>query len=162
MHDRPWGLDRLHQQFLYQTTATSAERRAQAQQTMRSSDDFRQTAGFAIDADLVGSAVSNLHESARLAITAHATADGYRFNSAQGGHAAVDDYGLAAGLVDKRQWAQLDTLRELRNANNYPADIAAPPTKTEVVAIAALVDHVRSEVARRLTPRRPIPPPPGR
>lgn len=162
MHDRPWGIDRLRQQFLYQTTATPADRRAQAQQTMKSSDDFRQTADFAINADLFGSAVSNLHESVRLAITAQATADGYRFNSSPGGHAAVDDYGLAAGLVDRHQWAQLDTLRELRNANNYPADIAAPPTKTEIAAIAALVDHVRSEVARRLTPRRRIPPPPGR
>lgn len=162
MHDRPWGIDRLRQQFLYQTTATPTDRRAQAQQTMKSSDDFRKTAAFAIDADLLGSAVSNLHESVRLAITAQATADGYRFNSAAGGHAAVDDYGLAVGLVDKRQWAQLDTLRELRNANNYPADIAALPTKTEVDAIASLVDHVRSEVARRLTPVRRIPPPPAR
>lgn len=87
MSDRPWSLDHLRQNFMYQIAAKPEDRREQAAAALKNSDQFRETAHFAIDNDLNGSAVSNLHESARLAITAKAAADGFRFNSDKGGHA---------------------------------------------------------------------------
>lgn len=162
MSDRPWSLDDLRQGFLYQIAGPPADRRRQAGEALKNSDQFRATAQFAVDNELTGSAVSNLHEAARLAVTAQAAADGFRFTSAQGGHAAVDDYALAAGLVTRTEWAQLDALRDLRNSNNYPADITSPPSQTEVEQFAALVDKIRGEVAKKLSPPRArrVPPPP--
>ena len=160
MAERPWSLEQLRANFLYQLTATAKERRAQAADTMQHSDEFRATAQYAIDNDLGGSAISNLHESARLAITAQATADGYRFRDTAGSHAAVDDYALSVGLVNRKQWAQLDTLRDMRNANNYPADIAVQPNSGELAEIAGLVDAVRDTVTAKLKPAKRIPPPP--
>lgn len=162
MAERPWPLDQLRANFLYQLTVAAQERRAQAANAMQHSDEFRATAQYAIENDLGGSAISNLHESVRLAITAQATADGYRFRDTAGSHAAVDDYALAAGLVTRKQWAQLDTLRDMRNANNYPADIAVQPNSRELAEIAGLVDAVRNAVAAKVNPPRRIPPPPTR
>lgn len=162
MSDRPWSVDHLRQNFLYQITGRPEDRRRQVGEAMKNSNEFRKTAQYAIDNELTDSAVSNLHESARLAITAKAAADGFRFNSDKGGHAAVDDYALAVGLVTRTEWAQLDTLRELRNSNNYPADIANPPSQTEVEQFAKLVDKIREQVGERIGPPRArrIPPPP--
>lgn len=160
MSDRPWSLDHLRQNFMYQIAAKPEDRREQAAAALKNSDQFRETAHFAIDNDLNGSAVSNLHESARLAITAKAAADGFRFNSDKGGHAAADDYALATKLVDRKEWAQLDTLRELRNSNNYPADITTPPSQTEVEQFAELVDKIRDAVFRAVRPKPKIIPPP--
>lgn len=89
MAERPWPLDQLRANFVYPHTATVRDRRAQAANTMQHSDEFRATAQYAIENDLGGSAISNPHESARLAITAQATSDRYRFRDTAGSHAAV-------------------------------------------------------------------------
>lgn len=153
----------LRQSFMYQLAVSPAEQNRQVKDALRNAGEFRRTAQFAIDNDLTGSAISNLHETARLAITATVARAGFRFRDTKGAHAAVDDYALASGLVNRAEWARLDALRDLRNANNYPADISAPPSAAEVGQFAQLVDDVVKRATDNAAPAtKRIPPPPKR
>ncbi|MEO8266309.1 MAG: hypothetical protein ABI706_12470 [Ilumatobacteraceae bacterium] len=72
--------------------------------------------------------ISALHESARLAVTALAALEGYRFSNTVGAHEAVVDDAFAIRLLDRTRYAQLDQLRDLRHQVNYPEDLIAPST----------------------------------
>lgn len=92
----------------------------------------------------------------RQANTAVAAARGLRFANRPGAHAAAVDYALRVGLVDRRSWAQLDQLRDLRNKANYPSDLVEP-SGAELDQFTGLVDAV---LVRAQTAVAPIPPPP--
>ena len=119
---------------------------------------FRTAAERSIEEGLLLPAISSLHEASRLAITAVAALKGWRFANAPGAHEAVIDYALGIRLVDRRQFAQLDALRDLRHQVNYPADIIAP-TEAEARQFAGLVDDVIALAIGEM-PRRRIPPQP--
>ncbi len=105
-------------------------------------------------------AVSNFHEAARLAVTAVATANGFRFRNTAGAHEAVVDYALAVGMVDRSEHGRLDLLRRLRHEVNYPADLIEP-SASDLEVIARLVGKVL-DVATAQLPTPKIPPPPSR
>ena len=125
---------------------------------MAQASDFRRAAEGNMKDGLVLPSISALHEAARLAVTAVAALEGYRFSNSAGAHEAVVDFALAIDLVDRRQYAQLDQLRDLRHQVNYPEDLVAP-TPREVEQYCELVDAVIALATARL-PRRRIPPPP--
>jgi hypothetical protein len=102
--------------------------------------------------------ISNLHEAARLAVTALAAASGLRFANRAGAHVAVVDYALGLKLVNRAEWAQLDELRDLRHKTNYPSDLIEP-TDTELDQFSQLTDAVIARSQQRIVP---IPPPPAR
>ena len=101
---------------------------------------------------LVLPAVSALHESARLAVTALAAQDGYRFSNTAGAHEAVVDYAFAIKLVDRTQYAQLDQLRDLRHQVNYPEDLIAPSPR-EIEQYSELVDTILALAEKKLPTR---------
>ena len=104
-------------------------------------------------------AISALHEAARMAVTAVAALDGYRFSNTPGAHEAVVDYALAIQLVDRARYAQLDQLRELRHQVNYPEDLIAPSAR-EIEQYSELVDTVLTLATAKIPTTR-IPPPPS-
>ena len=84
---------------------------------------------------------SNLHEAARLGITAVAARNGLRFRNMEAAHEAVVDYAVAARLCTERHWAQLDQLRMIRNSGNYPADLIELTPET-ILDMETVVDAV--------------------
>lgn len=106
--ERPVPLDRLERDHMHPLASSATENKKAGRRTLAEAAAFRQVAHMGLDAGLSLPAVSNLHEAARLAITATATANGRRFSSAAGSHEAVVDYALAVGLVDAADHARLD------------------------------------------------------
>ena len=144
---------------MHQTAGNSIVRTKAARSTFVQARDFRRAAVSNLAEGLVLPAVSALHESARLAVTALAALDGYRFSNTAGAHEAVVDYAFAIQLVDRRQYAQLDQLRDLRHQVNYPEDLIAP-SKREVEQYSELVDAILGLAEKKLPTRR-VPPPPA-
>ena len=99
-------------------------------------------------------AAGNLHEAARLAMTALAADRQYGLRS-EGTHKIAIDYGLGVGAINRAEWAALEELRLVRNANNYQADQIAINDGT----FARIADVVRRLVTPP-APKRTIPPPP--
>lgn len=155
---RPATLADLRRDRMHQVPGSASDRTKAARATFAQARDFRRAAAGNLIEGLVLPAVSALHESARLAVTALAALDGYRFSNAAGAHEAVVDYALAIELVDRRQYAQLDQLRDLRHQVNYPEDLVAPSTR-EVGQYSELVDRILALAERKLPTRR-VPPPP--
>ena len=155
---RPAGLEELRRDRMHQVTGSASDRATTARSTFGQARDFRRAAVGNMSEGLVLPAISALHESARLAVTALAALDGYRFSNSAGAHEAVVDYALAIQLVDRRQYAQLDQLRDQRHQVNYPEDLIAPSPR-EVEQYQELVDAVLALAEAKLPPRR-IPPPP--
>lgn len=97
-------------------------------------------------------------------MTANATSPGQRpdrglrFANRPAAHVAVVDDALAAKLVTRTEWAQLDELRDLRHKTNYPSDLVEP-SDTELDQFASLVDAVIARAQRMIAP---VPPPPKR
>ncbi len=143
---------------MHQVAGSATERVKAARARFGQARDFRRAAVGNLAEALVLPAISALHESARLAVTALAALDGYRFSNTVGAHEAVVDYAFAIELVDRQQYAQLDQLRDLRHQVNYPEDLIAPSPR-EVEQYSELVDTVLALAERRLPARR-IPPPP--
>lgn len=157
MSGRPSRLDDIVSQSMHQiTTATS--HREQSNRTLASARQFRQTAQLCRDEQLLLPVISNLHEAARLAITAVAAANGLRFANRSGAHVAVVDYAFGVKLVNRTEWTQLDELRDLRHKTNYPSDLIEPGA-TELDQFTHLTDIV---IARSQHVIAPIPPPPTR
>jgi hypothetical protein len=157
---RPMSLAELRRDRMHQLPSLSAQDRVKsARSVLRQAHSFRRAATAALGEELTLPAVSSLHEAARLAVSAVAALDGYRFSNSAGAHEAVIDYAFASKLVDRVQFAQLDELRELRHQVNYPADMIEP-SRREVTQFEGLVDEVLKLAATRLpTPK--IPPPPS-
>ena len=155
---RPLFLAELERDRMHRVTGDSAARTKAARSVLRQARDFRRAASTSVTEELFLPAVSALQESARLAVTAVAAFNGWRFSNTAGSHESVIDYGYAVQLVDRQQFAQLDQLRELRHQVNYPADLIAP-TANEVAQFAGLVDLVIEAVIQRIPAPR-IPPPP--
>ena len=143
---------------MHQVPGGASERASAARATFGQATDFRRAALGNLAEGLRLPTISALHESARLAVTAMAALDGYRFSNSVGAHEAVIDYALAIQLVDRRQYAQLDQLRDLRHHVNYPEDLIAPSPR-EIEQYSELVDTILALVGERL-PVRKIPPPP--
>ena len=155
---RPASLDALRRDRMHQVAGSAPDRAKAARATLGQARDFRRAAVGNLAEALVLPAISALHESARLAVTALAALDGYRFSNTVGAHEAVVDYALAIQLVDRRQYAQLDQLRDLRHQVNYPEDLIAPSPR-EVEQYSELVDTILTLAEKKLPTRR-IPPPP--
>ena len=158
MSARPADLATLQREAMHPTSGGSADRRRDAGRTLNSADEFRKTAQLCRSDGLRLPVISNLHEAARLAITAVAASRGLRFANRPAAHVAVVDYALAIQIVNRTEWAQLDELRDLRHKTNYPSDLIEP-TDVELDQFSALTDTV---VARARSKIAPIPPPPGR
>jgi hypothetical protein len=155
---RPASLNELRRDRMHQISGSPADRAKAARATFAQANDFRRAAVSNFSEGLILPAISALHESARLAVTALAALDGYRFSNTAGAHEAVVDYARAVELVDRLQFAQLDQLRDLRHQVNYPEDLISP-TLHEVEQYSELVDTILALAAAKLpTPR--IPPPP--
>ena len=159
----PMSLADLRRDRMHQLPSLSAQDRVKsARSVLRQAHSFRRAATAALGEELTLPAVSSLHEAARLAVSAVAVLDGYRFSNSAGAHEAVIDYAFASKLVDRVQFAQLGELRELRELRhqvNYPADMIEP-SRREVTQFEGLVDEVLQLAATRLpTPK--IPPPPS-
>lgn len=75
---RPSSLRDLERDHLHQLTGSGSENRAAARRTLREARAFQQLAQVGIESGLALPAVSNFHEAARLAVTAVATANGFR------------------------------------------------------------------------------------
>jgi hypothetical protein len=144
---------------MHQVAGGTAARVKAARSTFGQARDFRRAAASNLTEALLLPSISALHESARLAVTALAALDGYRFSNSLGAHEAVVDYAFAIELVDRRQYAQLDQLRDLRHQVNYPEDLIAPSIR-EVQQYSELVDTILVLAEQRL-PKRRVPPPPG-
>ncbi|MBK5221738.1 MAG: HEPN domain-containing protein [Acidimicrobiia bacterium] len=143
---------------MHQLTSSHRENLVAARRTLQEARSFQKLATVGLQSELALPAVSNFHEAARLAVTAVATFKGLRFRNAPGAHEGAVDYALGTSIVNSKDHAQLDELRQLRHDVNYPADIVEP-TPRELKVIAALVERVISAAASRIpTPR--IPPPP--
>jgi len=143
---------------MHQIANTVAQRRTAARATLGQARDFRRAAAGNLAEGLVLPAISALHEAARMAVTAVAALDGYRFSNTPGAHEAVVDYALAILLVDRARYAQLDQLRELRHQVNYPDDLITPSAR-EIEQYSDLVDTVLTLAAAKIPASR-IPPPP--
>lgn len=156
MSGRPADLATLQRDAMHQVPGTSADRRRDGIRTLTSAREFRTTAQLCRDDGLRLPVISNLHEAARLAATAVAAARGLRFANRAAAHVAVVDYALAAKLVTRTEWAQLDELRDLRHKTNYPSDLVEP-SDTELDQFANLVDAVIARAQRMIAP---VPPPP--
>lgn len=156
--DRPAPLDELRRDRMHQAAGGPAERAEAARATFEQAREFRQAAASNLAEELRLPAVSALHESARLAVTAVAALEGYRFSNTPGAHEAAVDYALGIQLVNRQQHAQLDQLRDLRHHVNYPEDLIAPSPR-EIEQYSELVDTVLVLAEKRMRARR-IPPPP--
>jgi hypothetical protein len=157
MNGRPAALDDVIRDSMYQVPGTSTDHRSEAKRTLASARQFRQTALLCRRDELRLPVISNLHEAARLAVTALAAASGLRFATRAGAHVAVVDYALGLKLVNRAEWAQLDELRDLRHKTNYPSDLIEP-TDTELDQFSQLTDAVIARSQQRIVP---IPPPPA-
>jgi hypothetical protein len=143
---------------MHRIASGAAEQVKAARASLEQAHDFRRAAAGNLAEGLRLPAVSSLHESARLAITAVAAHEGYRFSNAAGAHEAAVDYALGIKLVNRPQYAQLDQLRDLRHHVNYPEDLIAPSLR-EIEQYSELVDTIFGLADKRLHARR-IPPPP--
>ena len=143
---------------MHQVAGTASDRTKAARATFAQARDFRRAAVGNLTEGLVLPAVSALHESARLAVTALAAQDGYRFSNTVGAHEAVVDYAFAIKLVDRKKYAQLDQLRDLRHRVNYPEDLIAP-SRREIEQYSELADTILALAAKKL-PKLRVPPPP--
>ena len=155
---RPASRDEPPFDRMHQVAGSVGERAKTARAIFGQARDFRRAAVSSRAEGLVLPAVSALHGSARLAVTAMAALDGYRFSNTAGAHEAVVDYAFGIGLVDRQQYAQLDQLRDLRHQVNYPEDLITPSPR-EVEQYSALVETIPALVESKLAARR-IPPPP--
>jgi hypothetical protein len=155
---RPASLEELRRDRMHQVAGNASDRAKAARATFAQARDFRRAAVGNLTEGLV-LAVSALHESARLAVTALAAQDGYRFSNTVGAHEAVVDYAFAIKLVDRTQYAQLDQLRDLRHQVNYPEDLIAPSPR-EIEQYSELVDTILALAEKKLPTRR-VPPPPN-
>jgi hypothetical protein len=117
---RPANLETLQREAMHQTPGNATDRRREATRTLTSADEFRKTAQLCRADALRLPVISNLHEAARLAITAVAASRGLRFANRPAAHVAVVDFALAIQLVNRTEWAQLDELRDLRHKTNLP------------------------------------------
>jgi hypothetical protein len=158
MNGRPSDLSTLQRDALHQVPGNLAEHRREGVRTLNSARDFRTTAHLCRTEGIRLPVISNLHEAARLAITAVAAARGLRFANRPAAHIAVVDYAFAIDLVNRTEWAQLDELRDLRHKTNYPSDLVEP-TDVELDQFSALTDTI---IGRSQTRIAPIPPPPNR
>jgi hypothetical protein len=156
--ERPAGLVELQRDRMHQLATSVAQRRGAARATLGQARDFRRAAAGNLADGLVLPAISALHEAARLAVTAVAVLDGYRFSNTPGAHEAVVDYAIAVQLVDRARYAQLDQLRDLRHQVNYPEDMIAPPLR-EIQQYTELVDAVLASASAKI-PAAKVPPPP--
>ena len=156
--DRPATLAALLRDRMQQTPGDPASRSAAARKVLAQAQAFHRAADGNIAEGLILPAVSALHEAARLAVTAVAALNGYRFSNVAAHHEAVIDYALAIELVDRARHAQLDQLRELRHQVNYPEDLIVP-SEREIGQYRALVDTVVALATNKLPAER-IPPPP--
>ena len=159
-NDRPVPLATIERDQMHQLTSPPRENLVAARRTLQEARSFQKLATVGLESGLALPAVSNFHEAARLAVTAVATFKGRRFRNAPGAHEAVVDYALGTAIVNTKDHAQLDQLRQLRHDVNYPADIVEPAPR-ELEVIAALVERV-VEAAAGLLPVQKIPPPPRR
>jgi hypothetical protein len=133
-----------------------------ARSVLEVANQYRRAADVARRDGLSIPVTSNLHEAARLAITAVAARNGLRFRNMEAAHEAVVDYAVAARLCTERQWAKLDQLRMIRNSGNYPADLIELTAET-IDDMETVVDAVLRAAAGLLHGRpKPIPPPPDR
>lgn len=158
MNGRPTDLATLQRDALHQVPGSRTDHRHEGVRTLSSAREFRTTAHLCLTEGLRLPVISNLHEAARLAITAVAAARGLRFANRPAAHVAVVDYAFAIELVNRTEWAQLDELRDLRHKTNYPSDLVEP-TDLELDQFASLTDTV---IGRAHTSISPIPPPPTR
>jgi len=159
-NDRPVPLALIEREQMHRLASSPRENLLGARRTLWEAESFQKLATVGLESGLSLPAVSNFHEAARLAVTAVATFDGLRFRNAPGAHEAVVDYALGRSIVNAKNHAQLDQLRQLRHDINYPADIVEP-TPRELKAVAALVERV-VEASAGLIPAPKIPPPPRR
>lgn len=141
MSSRPASPADLLRSSLRSVPADAHAHRDEASRLLAVARQFRHTARLSRDDNLRLPVISSLHEAARLAVTAVAASNGLRFANRPGAHAAAVDYALAARLVDRNAWAQLDQLRDLRNKANYPSDLIEP-TSEELDQFTGLVDAV--------------------
>jgi hypothetical protein len=74
---RPLPLGNLERDQMHQLAGSTAENRKAARRTLREAKAFRRLADLGVSEDLRLPAISNLHEAARLAITALATQSGW-------------------------------------------------------------------------------------
>ncbi len=155
MSFRPTQLDTLIQQMMHPIPGTTADHHHDGARTLASARDFRATATLCRNDGLRLPVISTLHEAARLAITAVATARGLRFANRPGAHIAVVDYAIGIKLITHTQWTQLDELRDLRHKTNYPSDLVEP-SDAELDQFAALTDSVLRRAQHAISP---IPPP---
>ena len=153
---RPQPLEVLQRDAMHQVPGTRSERRQEALRTLASAREFRKSAELALEQRLKLPAISSLHEASRLAISAQAASNGFRFSNRGAAHVAVVDYALALKLVDRTEWAQLDELRDLRHKANYPSDLIEP-TNVEIDQFKSLADTVIGRSQNKIAP---IPPPP--
>lgn len=155
---RPASLTDPRRDRMHQIPGKASDRTTAARATFGQAIDFRRAALGNLAEGLILPAISALHESARLAVTALAALDGYRFSNTVGAHEAVVDYAFAIQLVDRTRYAQLDQLRDLRHQVNYPEDLIAP-SQREIEQYSELVDTILALTAKKLPARR-VPPPP--
>ena len=155
---RPASLADLRRDRMHQVPGKASDRATAARATFGEANDFRRAASGNLAEGLILPAISALHESARLAVTALAALDGYRFSNTVGAHEAVVDYAFAIQLVDRTRYAQLDQLRDLRHQVNYVEDLIAP-SQREIEQYSELVDTILALTAKKLPARRVSPPP---
>ena len=156
MTGRPVGRDELVRDSMHPVHGDRRSHRASALGVLRSARQFRKTAHLSrLDGQRLP-VISNLHESARLAISAVAAANGLRFSNVTGAHVAVVDYAFAIGVVNRVEWSQLDELRDLRHRTNYPSDLIEPGDN-ELDQFGGLVDAILARIQKLIAP---IPPPP--
>ena len=98
---RPASLEELRRDRMHQVVGNASDRAKAARSTFTQAREFRRAAESNLAEGLVLPAVSALHESARLAVTALAALDGYRFSNTAGAHEAVVDYAFGIKLVDR-------------------------------------------------------------
>jgi hypothetical protein len=156
MTGRPAGRDELVQNSMHQVYGDGRSHRTAALSVLGSARQFRKTAQLSRLDGLRLPVISNLHESARLAISAIAAANGLRFSNVRGAHVAVVDYAFAIGVVNRDEWSQLDELRDLRHKTNYPSDLIEPGD-SELDQFCGLVDAILARIQELIAP---IPPPP--
>jgi HEPN domain len=155
---RPEPLDDLIRDATHQVSGSPREHRTEAMRNLSSARQFRKTAQLGREQGLPLPVISNLHEAARLAVTAVAAKHGLRFSNRAGAHMAVVDYAFGFGLATRTQWAQLDELRDLRHKTNYPSDVVEP-SEEELDQFGQLVDDLLNKCQMVIAP---IPPPPKR
>ena len=160
MSSRPASSADLLRSSLRRVPADPVAQSNEASRLLAVARQFRHTARLSRDDNLRLPVISSLHEAARLAVTAVAASNGLRFANRPGAHAAAVDYALAARLVDRNAWAQLDQLRDLRNKANYPSDLIEP-TSEELDQFTGLVDAVLARAHAVVEPATSPPNDPG-